>query len=106
MPAEHDEAKGERRGQDQPHRSPEPAPEDGGHYHRDGRQAGAVAVCHGFDDVAHQRFRHQEQHRRPHGHGPAGVHGGRERERGRGAEESADVRHEAHQGGQDSPQDR
>ena len=99
MAAEHDEAEGQRRrDQEQADRPPQPGPEDRRDDDREGRQAGALAVDERLDDVAHERLGDEEQ-----GQPSTASSTSRDRRRRRAAigssagDEGADIGHEAHQ---------
>ena len=106
VPAQHHQAEGQRRRQDQPDRAPQPAPEDRRDHHREGRQAGAVAVDQRLDHLAHDRLGDRNRRRRPDHHGPARIDGGGQRH-GQGAgDERADIGHEAQQRREHAPEHR
>ena len=106
MPPEHHEAEGQRRREEEADRPPEPGPEDRRDHHREGRQAGALAVDQRLDHMAHQRLGDEEQGERHSAIDQPGIDGGGEGDRQRAGDEGADIGHEAHQRREDAPQQR
>ena len=104
VPAEHDQTHGERSRQKQPHRSPEPGPEDRRGEDRDRGEAGAGAVEPGFNDVAADQLQDDEEGCRPEQHGPARIDSDREREREGGGDDRPDERHEAQDDREHAPE--
>ena len=88
VPAEHRERHGERRREGQPHRPPEPGPEERRHQERDRRDAGAAPDEERLDGVAGHEVHAEEEPHREDQRAPAreereGQRGGREHRRHR-----------------------
>src|ERR1700751_5541961 len=65
-----------------------------------------MAVDHGLDDMAHNRFHSQKERKCPQQHRPAGVDGHSQSERESCRDDGADIRYEAEDCRQDAPKDR
>ena len=89
--AHHRDANGERRGEQQPHRAPEPGPEDHRGDDRDGREPGAAAVKPRLDAVDENQLEHDEHADGPGDQRPAVGNGERQRHRHR--DRDPDPRH-------------
>ena len=104
--AHDDEAEGERGGQNEADRAPDPRPEDGGDHDRERRQPGGVAVDQRLDHLPGDELHHEVECCGPDDHGPAGVDGRSERHGEEGGADRADIGDEAQQAGQDAPEHR
>ena len=98
MPANHQQAHGQRRRQHQTDRSPQRGPECRSDDQRDGRQPGARSVQPGFDKVVADQLQHHDQGQRPPDHRPAGIDRKGQQQRKHRAHQRSDVGDETQHG--------
>src|ERR1700751_2220177 len=78
MTTEHDKAKREGSGQDQPDRTPDPTPENRNDDDSSGGQAGTAAIKQWLQDLPGDALGHNEQPERPQHRSPTGTNGRRQ----------------------------
>ena len=106
MPAEHQQADGERRRQQQPDRPPQRAPEQRRQDQSQRRDAGRTAEQQGLDELADHDVAGDDKAQHQEGLQPARRHGQGDQRRQHGAQDRADIGHEAQRAGQQAPQQR
>jgi len=106
MPAQHDQAHGQRCCEHKPDGSPQRRPEGRRDDDSHGRKASGAAVQQRFDDLPDQRFDDEKQRRCPGQHPPARIDRHGQRKRKRCSYDRADVGHKAQHGRENAPQRR